>query len=183
LGFYRIPAMQLAYAILAPHEIDNDIQRRKFELYERYGGNSSVLTQPAHVTIKRPFAADDAEPFASYLDRLAGEVQPFELACRGYGTFDDAGVLFVALEPNEHLRAVHLRVLDELGLSAADFGERRDYHPHLTLAVGLTESMLARAREELQDEPAFSFRLRRIAIARQINASSFWTIYRVALVS
>ena len=181
--FYRILPVQLAYALLVPDDVHNWTRRRSFELVERYGGRLSTVGP--HVTIKNGFEAETAAQYENYLDRLAAETEPFELALHGYGFFEaPAWVVFLEVEQRDELRTLHRRVLDDLALEPAQF-EGADLHFHATLALDLPPDAHARARTKLTDEPTprFRFPLERIALARYAEELGIWTTYRIAAVA
>ena len=135
-----------------------------------------------HVTVKNTFDAAAAEPYEEYLDRLAAETDPFELVLRGFGFFEAPNwVVFLEVEPSDELRALHRRVLDDLGLEPAQF-DGPDFHFHATLALELPPARHARARAELADRstPEFRFPIERLCLARYADELGIWATYRIA---
>jgi len=172
--------MQLAYALLVPDDVHNWMRRRSFELVERYGGRLSTVGP--HVTIKNAVEAEAAAPYEDYLDRLAAEMEPFELALHGLGFFEaPSWVVYLEVEQPEDLHALHRRVPNELALEPAEF-EGAGFHFHATLALDLPPDAHARARSELvgQPTPEFRFPLERIYLARYVDELGIWATYRIA---
>jgi 2'-5' RNA ligase len=128
-------------AIPSPHREAIDAAR------ERYEPAASDL--PAHVTVLAPIDVDaEAMPAVeAHLARVAATTQPFRLTLRGTGTFRPVSpVVFVAVADGigacEQL---------EMRIRSGDMAveTRYPYHPHVTLAHDVEESVLDRAFDEL----------------------------------
>lgn len=172
--------MQLAYVILLPDDVHNFMRRAQAELYELYGGSRKTLALEPHVTLKQPFEASELEPYERYLDRLAAELEPFELVMSGLGSFEDEGVVFLDVEQDERLHAIQRTLLDSLALEPAEYesGEPAPYRFHGTLTTGLSSDQLEQALASLGDTPEFRFPLRRLGLFRYSEET--WTLYKRA---
>jgi 2'-5' RNA ligase len=170
--------VQLAYVILLPDDVHNFMRGVQSALYERYEASHGTLVLEPHVTIKQPFAADEAEPHEAYLDQLAREATPFEMVMRGYGFFEEEGVVFLDVEQDPRLLALQHDLLDALGLEPGMYesGEPVPYYFHGTLATGLSADDLADARARLGDTPEFRFPLKRFGLFRSTEET--WRLYR-----
>lgn len=147
----RIEDFDLAYVILVGEELHNYMRHLQVEMLREYGAWRGIEVSP-HITLKQAFAVRDLEPFERYFDRLVAEIEPFEIAVRGVGVFDD-GVIFMDVAHNGLLDSLRRRVVQNL---STEFGVRPNeleddrYHFHATLAQGLPPSSLARARRALE---------------------------------
>ena len=152
------PAVRrLGYVILVSDEVHNYMRKLAVAILHACGANSGLkpsqhLPSP-HITLKQAFAVQTLEPFEQYFDRLASEVEPFEIVMRGVGVFDQ-GIIFLDVVEDRRLTTLRLRILRDL---AEQFGvkpqplEDERYHFHATLAYGLSEADFAQARQVLQN--------------------------------
>ncbi len=170
--------MQFVYVILLPDEVHNFMRSVQAALYERYDASHRTLVLEPHVTIKQPFEADDAERHEAYLEQLARETTPFEMVMRGYGFFEEEGVVFLDVEQNPRLLALQHDLLDALGLEPGMYesDEPVPYYFHGTLAAGLSADDLADARTRVGDTPEFRFPLARFGLFRSTEET--WRLYR-----
>ncbi len=172
--------MQIGFALLLPTEPFNYARRIELELCRLFGTREG-LKQPPHITFKAPFAVDDVEPFATYLDDLAAKTQPFDVTLECFGAFAPRA-LFLDVQSNHELLALHLRVLDELD---------RQFHvqpgrfegPHVkfhsTVAItDLTEESFVKAQDWLrQQRPRFTFPARTFGLFYRLEPDGGWIIY------
>ena len=96
-----------------------------------------VRPEYVHLTLK--FLGEIPESqlaeVASEIDRVVSNVNPFQLVAAGFGAFPSPRrpqVLWIGVEASSTLRSIQRQVehsMEELGFQ----GEKRSYHPHLTL--------------------------------------------------
>ncbi len=173
--------MQLAYAILVSDEVFNYIREVEVEIHQRFGKNPE-LRLPPHITVKQPFEGEAFGPFEQYLRTLAAEVEPFEIVARGFGSFDDSGVLFLDVVQDRWLKELQARVLRDLapyGVNPAPV-ERGLYHFHVTVAFGLEPGHFTSARDTYASRGVeFRFPVRELALFYRIGPNE-WIIYKKA---
>ena len=125
------------YALVA--YVKNDLGRFVEDLRRELHPELGHL--PAHITILPPRTLDGSEAEAlATLERLCGDVQPFEIGLDVVETFEP-------LTPTVYLRVGHsalrLHQLHELlNAAALDFYEQWPYMPHLTIVKLAEESRL-----------------------------------------
>ncbi len=141
------PAVEVAYVIPVSDEIQNFVAKVQMEIVRTCGTGPRFHGTP-HITLKLSFRTAAIEPFEPHLDRLADEVEPFEIRV-GHIDFFDPGIMFLDVEPNPGLERLRQRILRELsdghGVTPYDIeGER--FHFHVTVAYDLSPAEFARAR-------------------------------------
>lgn len=140
------PVFAYGIVILPPPALRREIGelRRRHPLLQ-----ASV---PPHITVKSPFLYRGTGAWiAEILERVCARHQPFPVALRGVGAFGTE-VLYVKVEENPALRALHQDLLDELTGYAETLNERYEgahYVPHLTVADRLQPDDFAAARQVL----------------------------------
>jgi 2'-5' RNA ligase len=172
----------LAYTILLADDAHNFARSIQAELYERYDASERTLLLEPHVTIKQPFEVADEQPFTRYFERLAAELEPFDLVLRGFGFFEgDETVVFVDVEQDPRLKQLQRRVLADLaehGVEPAMFenDEPVPYHFHATLATDLSTEDLDDARRRYAETPEFRFPVERLGVFRKTAGA--WLLHR-----
>lgn len=170
--------MWLGIAALVPDDAHNFMRQAGVELHRRYGTTATSTVLEPHVTIKQPFDGD-LDRVAAYLDELAASTGPFDLALGDYGEFEDEGVVFLDVGAGAtDVLALQRRVIADLGLEPARFesGEPLPYHPHATLAIGLTAAQRRDALASLPQPPGFRFQVERLGLFARVEAG--WLVYR-----
>lgn len=171
--------MFLGYAILVNDQVHNFMRKLEVAIQRDYGVNPG-LKQPPHITFKQPFEAQQFEPFERYLDRLADEVDPFEIVMRGVGFFDEFGIIFLDVVQDPKLKALQRRVLHDLkgsGVTPASFEDER-YHFHATVAWGLGTDNFLKARDALKVTRAgFRFVAEKLGLFYNVGPEE-WIVYR-----
>jgi len=168
----------LAYVILVSEEVHNYMRRLQVGILQKYGADREIQISP-HITLKQGFAARDLDPLERYFDKLAAEIEPFEITVRNIGFFDD-GVIFMDVAQNRPLDSLRRRVLQDL---SSEFGVRPGeleddrYHFHATLAHGLSPDSFERARQELQGVQV-EFRFVCDTLALLYNTGGAWITYK-----
>lgn len=169
--------LRVGFVIPVGPEAHEYIRRAERRLRERYGANAALDESP-HITLKQAFEVATVEPFEGYLDRLAGDVEPFEVVLRGVGVFE-RGILFLDVARDPRLEALRQRVLRDL---SAEFGvapyqlEDGRYRFHVTLATGLSDADADEARRALEaDAVEFRFGLERLALL--CHTGTRWITY------
>ncbi len=107
---------------------------------------------PPHITVKSPFLFRGTGAWVvDILERVCEQHEPFTLELRGLGAFGSE-VLYVKVQENPALRALHQELVQELTGYAETLNERYEgdgYTPHLTIADGLHEEDFGTARQAL----------------------------------
>jgi 2'-5' RNA ligase len=173
--------VRIAYVILLPDEVHNFMRRVQADLYGRYDASLTTLALEPHITLKQPFDSAELGPYELFFDRLAGETDPFELALRGFGFFEEEGVVFLDLEQDARLLALQRRILDELGLEPAEYesGLPVPYHFHATIAAELAPEDLEDARSRLAETPEFRITSDRLGFFLRSEERP-WIVYKRA---
>ncbi len=171
--------MQIGFGVLLEGEQFNYARRVELELRRWFGMNDG-LKQPPHITFKAPFAVSSMEPFANYLDELAATTLPFDVTIKGVGAFPPH-VLYLNVQPNQRLFALHTRVLVELErefqVQPGRF-EGQQVKFHSTVAIGKpTEEAFVTAQEWLRQNPAsFTFIVRTFGLFYRLEPDGGWII-------
>jgi 2'-5' RNA ligase len=173
----RTPS-RIGYVVPLGGEVREWMRSAERRLQDRYGTNPALEEDP-HITVKQAFAVDAVEPYEQYLERLAGQVEPFEVVLRGIGVFE-GGIVFLDVAPEPRLEALRQRVLRDL---AAEFGiqpyalEGPQYRFHATLGYGLSETQAAQARQALEAD-AVEFHVPVDALGLLYQTGAGWTMSR-----
>ena len=186
LGWTRKPepaGVWIAYVVVPGDEVHNWIRRAQAGPLSAFAAGS--LDDCPHITLKQAFQAEALEPFERYVDRLAAETEPFELASDGVGRFEGHGVVYLGIRPEPRLEALRRRILADL---SAQFGiapyplEDDRYRFHATLASGLSEPDAAAAHRALEGEgAAFRFRFETLGLMCRTPSGRWITYKRAAL--
>ncbi|WP_350258579.1 2'-5' RNA ligase family protein [Scrofimicrobium sp. R131] len=109
-------------------------------------GDPAADCVPAHLTLipPTPVNVDEREDVFRHLQHVASHFGPFRLSLSGTGTFLPTSPV-VFLDVTEGADAC-MSLADELRSGPLDHQARFPYHPHVTLAHGLPEESLHRAR-------------------------------------
>jgi 2'-5' RNA ligase len=130
------------YALVA--YVKNDLGRFVEDLRRELHPELGHL--PAHITILPPRLLAGPEPEAlATLERLCGDVQPFEVAMDGVESFQPlTSTIYLRVDQS----ALRLHELHErLNTAALDFYEEWPYMPHLTIVKLADDSRLPAALE------------------------------------
>ena len=171
-------ALSVAYVVPVGGEPHNRMRRLQLQLQRDYGANPGLVVGP-HITLKQGFVAPALEPFEAYFDRLAAEVEPFQITLKNFGFFDQ-GIIFLDVVPTGRLEALRRRLVDDL---STGFGVRphelegERYHFHATLHEGLSPASLDRARRDLEGVPV-ELRFTCDALALLCNTGAGWMTYK-----
>ncbi len=178
--FDSIRELQLALVIPLSDECSHLATRIQVEILQRYGHNPGLDSFP-HITLKMGFAANDIEPFAEYLDRLASEVAPFAISIKNFDCFDE-GILFLNVESNPALENLRQRILRDMsGLYGihAESVEGPDFRFHVTLAHGLSQREFEDLRRTYATgEIKFQFTANKIDLF--YHTGNHWVTYKRA---
>lgn len=177
--------MWLAIAILLNDEIHNYMRKVQLQLlneHDHEGGVRLEAGRTPHVTIKQPFEAVSLERAEDYFDRLASEIEPFEIVVRGIGFFE-GGVVFLDVGQDPRLVTLQRRVLadlaDRFGTRPAEFEDDR-YQFHATLAF-ISEDAFERVRAALRDVRT-EFRFVFDTLGLFYRTDEGWVLYKRARV-
>ena len=186
LGFSRSArprTFEIAYVILVSSEVHNYMTRLQLDILRRYGANPGLTASP-HITLKLGFEVSEIEPFAAYLDRIAGDIEPFEICVRNIDVFD-GGIIFLDVEQDPRLENLRRRILRDL---SEKYGvepyplEGDQYRFHATLAYGLSNRDFERAWKELKDLKV-EFRFVFDTLGLFCHTGDGWITYRRAVLS
>ena len=111
-------------------------------------GDALGKQTPAHITVipPTPVKIADRTLVVEHLQQVASRMQPFRIVLDSTGTFRPVSpVVFVNVTEGAH----SLRLLErEVGTGVLDYPRRFDYHPHVTLAQGVSDAQLDRAQRQ-----------------------------------
>ena len=113
------------------------------------------LGYPPHVSLAVYDELDVGTALAS-LDRAFGRVAQIPVTLTGFSTFGaGSGVCYAALQTSPELDALHESTIEVTGGSCRLHYQRGHWTPHCTLAVGLTDAEMDRARHVLESDWQF----------------------------
>ena len=171
--------MHIGFGVLLEGECFNYARRVELELRRWFGMNDG-LKQPPHITFKTPFTVSSIEPFANYLDELAATTLPFDVTVEGVGAFAPH-VLYLDVQPNQQLFALHTRVLQELAstyqVPSGRF-EGQQVKFHSTVAIGDPASNgFDEAKEWLrQGSPSLTFTVQTFGLFYYLEPDGGWIV-------
>jgi 2'-5' RNA ligase len=119
----------------------------------------AALWMPAHITVLYPFAPSGGltDEVLGSLQEICAQTPSIEVTFNQTGAFP--GVIYLAPQPAEPLRALTRALVDRWPESPPYDGAFDEVIPHLTVAVGTDESVLLEARAALESELPFGARL------------------------
>jgi 2'-5' RNA ligase len=135
----------------------DDVRAVVNPLRERYDTASARICE-AHITLTQPFVRAPDDSTWATVEQVAASVQPIEIRYGGLDTFLPYPCLYVAIEPNESLTALH-EALQQTGLFQPVPAHHERYVPHMTILEGSMDvDDVARLADQLgQVAPAGSF--------------------------
>lgn len=168
----------VGFVILLNNEIHNFIRNLQVTKIAPCESDFGIAETP-HITVKQGFHVDGVEPYEQYFDKLAAQIEPFEISVKGIGFFDQ-GVVFLDVEQDVRLENLRTQVIGDLGrqfnVVPNEFEDDR-YHFHATMAYGLKDEALKTAREVLEDvEVDFRFVFDTLGIF--YYTSDGWIVYK-----
>ncbi|MBH5336517.1 2'-5' RNA ligase family protein [Streptomyces pactum] len=138
----------LGVSISVPEPYGSFLQERRAGF-----GDPAAHGIPTHVTLLPPTEVEAARVPAveSYLATVAAAGRPFLMRLRGTDTFRPLSpVVYVrVVEGAEECTALQARVREASGPCAREL--QFPYHPHVTVAHGISEEAMDRAQRELRD--------------------------------
>jgi 2'-5' RNA ligase len=145
--------MAFAVSLLFNSEIANAISARWKRLADA-GISSSMLDlkYPPHVTlgVYDELATDVT---VATLDRIFRNADQIAVTLAGLSTFGfGSGVCYVALAPSPDLMRLHATTVGALGETCRPHYRAGLWTPHCTLATGLTDDAMYRARSLLEQD-------------------------------
>jgi len=145
--------MAFAVTLLFDPDIAAAISLR-WQLLAMAGVSRSMpdLGYPPHVSLA-VYDELDVEAAVESLDRMLGNVDQVPVTLTGFSTFGaGSGVCYAALRPSPELDALHAAVTDGIRGACRLHYQRGHWTPHCTLAVGLTDAEMDRARDLLEPD-------------------------------
>ncbi|MBZ4320887.1 2'-5' RNA ligase family protein [Streptomyces huiliensis] len=141
----------LGVSIAVPEPYGSFLQKRR----EGFG-DPHAHGIPTHVTLLPPteVEASSLPVIEAYLAEVAAKGRPFPMRLAGTGTFRPLSpVVFVnVVEGSSACAWLQKRIRDAAGPLAREL--QFPYHPHVTVAHGISEEAMDRAYEELADYEA-----------------------------
>ncbi|MEU9863799.1 2'-5' RNA ligase family protein [Streptomyces sp. NPDC047971] len=138
----------LGVSIAVPEPYGSLLQERRAGF-----GDPAAHGIPTHVTLVPPTEVDEERlpAIRAHLAEVAAGVRPFPVRLSGTGTFRPLSpVVYVMLAEGVSACAwLQERVRDESGPLVREL--QFPYHPHVTVAHGISEEAMDRAYEELTD--------------------------------
>ncbi|MFF3769393.1 2'-5' RNA ligase family protein [Streptomyces sp. NPDC002232] len=136
----------LGVSIAVPEPYGSLLQERRAGF-----GDQAAYGIPTHVTLVPPTEVPEERlpEIEAHLADVAADHEPFPVRLRGTGTFRPLSpVVFVKLaEGVPHCNRLQQRIRDEAGPLVREL--HFPYHPHVTVAHGISEEGMDRAYEEL----------------------------------
>lgn len=168
-----MPPLQHALVAYVKNDLGRFVEELRRELHPKLGH------LPAHITILPPRLLSGAESEAlATLERLCGDVQPFEVGMDGVESFQPlTSTIYLRVDQSAALlHQLHQR----LNTAALDGHEEWPYMPHLTIAKLAEESRLpaalelARRRWDAYRGPR-STRVEELTFVREGEQAGHWT--------
>lgn len=134
--------MQLYYlAILVPDPFASRIVQTQHELAKRFG-YTKARRSPPHITLLPPFPFETAllPQLSEVISDLTVAFRPFSVLVQGTDSFPSHTV-FLHILQNRSLRVLEHKLWRGLTqkFPSVAWKERVRFHPHITLATGITE--------------------------------------------
>ena len=121
--------------VVEPHaELADEIHKIRVAFAEKYNCKAA-LKPPMHITlIPTYWAVPRTEAKLFQLDEWAATLQPFRLRLKDFGTFPGNGVVFIDVERNPELIALHkgLSIVKDI-LPSGTFRAIGSLNPHITI--------------------------------------------------
>ncbi|MEU6663686.1 2'-5' RNA ligase family protein [Streptomyces sp. NPDC046821] len=141
----------IGVSIAVPEPHGSQLQERRAGF-----GDPAAHGIPTHVTLLPPTEVEDGAlpSIEAHLEEVAASARPFGMRLSGTGTFRPLSpVVFVqVVEGAEACSGLQKRVRDASGPVPREL--QFPYHPHVTVAHGITEEAMDRAYEELSEYEA-----------------------------
>ena len=126
-------------AIVLPDELSVRVRNIQEDFARRFN-SERALHSPPHITLQAPFKflAESEEKLKSELDNFAKQQVPLKIELSGFDCFKNRNkpVIFVRIVENTNLIHLQKRLvahIENQQIIPAD-KERRDFHPHCTVA-------------------------------------------------
>jgi len=142
-----VAGMAFAVTLLFDSETAAAIAARWALLAEASVSRSMLdLGYRPHVTLA-VYDELDIEAAVAALDRTFGDLNPIPVALTGFATFGaGSGVCYAALGPSPELVSLQAGLSSVIGAPCRPHYEPASWTPHCTLAVGLSDAAMDRAR-------------------------------------
>jgi 2'-5' RNA ligase len=148
--------MAFAVNLLFNPEIADAISARWRRLAEAgLSGSMLDLKYPPHVTLT-VYDALATDAAVASLDRVFGNVDRMAVTLTGFSTFGaGSGVCYAALASSPDLMRLHATVVAAIGETCRPHYQAGRWTPHCTLAAGMTDADMGRAKELLERDWQF----------------------------
>lgn len=138
------------------------------------------LSQPPHITIKRPFTLNSKGELDSFIERLTHMcLKPCTVRYKEVTVFPDNTVYF-SIEDNSDLHDLHKRTLDickEFNIGPDELeGDNVIFHTSLALGLSDNQSRTALRSITLSGDELMPFKLSSVGIFMQLPSNGTWII-------
>lgn len=143
---------KVGVGILYPTNFYNQVRKLQLQIAQSTS-NCDGLTQSPHVTIKRPFRAENMAGALDAIREFLSNQKPIRLSVNGLGSFP-TGAVFLKINPSEDINTLHhqlLSVLKPFGVEPDQF-EGANMLFHTSLALNLKGEHLSQAFDLLHRE-------------------------------
>jgi len=144
--------MKIGVGLLIDNEAHNELRDLELVVSSKTG-NELGLFQPPHITIKRPFEADQNTfvDVKKILKEFCSSVEEFEVNLGVYRTFGNE-VIYAYMEDSKIISAkkILLEKLEKINVIPDEFDEDK-YIAHSTISLGLSSNEFRIAESELQN--------------------------------
>jgi 2'-5' RNA ligase len=170
--------VQIAFVILVSDEVHNFMRGLEVNIWNQYGVNRALKDNP-HISLKQGFEVGTLKPFEDYFDKLAKEIDPFEIVINGIGFFDQ-GIIFLDVKQDSRLETLRRRILRDL---SGQYGvkpnplEDDQYYFHATLASGFKKEDFMEARQAYKNIRV-EFRFMFETLGMFYNIGDQWILYK-----
>jgi len=174
--------VRVAIALTAEESFQEVFQERHDAICRDYGFMPDNHGFWPHVSLKLPFVTTDLKSVSMYLQEFAATASPMTLTLTGlelwtvHAEGSKSGVLFLNVAEQDVLRALHLRLNQELSERFVNTQAPYDgvgFHFHLTLATGGASAETYRRilETERRHWPPVACHIEALALAYQDEAA------------
>ena len=166
--------------MIPPEPIYSETREFQQHIAEKYNSHAA-LKPPPHITLIPPFAIEEDREHAlfKYIDSIASDQMPFEIAIDGFGSFT-VGVIYEAVILSEPLKILEKELSQTFYRKfKIERGPSHAYVPHVTIAFkDLSPIKFPPARDEFEQKLyRRKWTIRSLCIL-QANTKGGWDIKR-----
>lgn len=177
---------QIGFALLLPDSLNNLIRDIELTVSDALD-NQQGLSQPPHITVKRPFEVSSRELLVQ-LDEMLREFSDFYSSpSLKYGMTRDFGKTSLVLlvddpDPVEMLHVQLLEICSKFSVMPDKF-EGDNFIPHTTVAMGLNSANIHQANEILAQSKLQGIEFTPTHLAILIFTDNHWVTYSMHALS